>query len=126
MNNASLPVMLMLGLAVAGCANTGAKYQPINDGPKAAGYAADLSDCQALATERSYTNGDMKTDAVIGAGIGAIAGLADDDVSDTEGLIAGAIVGAVAGGGVGMVETREQRRKIVIECMQGRGHPVVG
>ena len=111
MNNVSLPVMLMLGLAVAGCANTGAKYQPINDGPKAAGYAADLSDCQALATERSYTNGDMKTDAVIGAGIG---------------LIAGAIVGAVTGGGVGMVETREQRRKIVIECMQGRGHPVVG
>ena len=126
MKNVFLPVMLVLGLAVAGCANTGAKYEPISDGPKAAGYAGDLSDCQNLATERSYVNGDMKTDAVIGAGIGAIAGLADDDVSDTEGLIAGAIVGAVAGGAATMPETQEQRRQIVIECMQGRGHPVVG
>lgn len=126
MKNVFLPVMLVLGLAVAGCANTGAKYEPINDGPKAAGYAGDLSECQALATERSYVNGDMKTDAVIGAGIGAIAGLADDDVSDTEGIIAGAIVGAVAGGAANMPETQEQRRQIVIECMQGRGHPVVG
>lgn len=113
-------------LAITGCANTGATYDPIADGPVSVSYAADLESCQQLATERRYINDDAKTNAVIGAGLGALAGIADDDVSDTEGAIAGAVVGALAGGGVGIVETREQRRQIVIECMKGRGHRVVG
>lgn len=116
----------MGGLAVTGCANSGAKYEPIADGPVNVAYSADLQACQTLATERGYINDDTKTDAVIGAGIGVLAGIADDDVSDTEGAIAGAVVGAIAGGGAGMLETREQRRQIVIDCMKGRGHRVVG
>lgn len=114
------------GLALVGCANTGAKYEPIADGPVSVIYAADLENCQQLATDRGYINADTKTNAMIGAGLGALAGIADDDVNDTEGAIAGAVVGAIAGGGAGMVETREQRRQIVIDCMKGRGHPVVG
>ncbi len=114
------------GLALSGCANTGAKYEPIADGPVSVTYAADLENCQQLATDRGYINADTKTNAMIGAGLGALAGIADDDVNDTEGAIAGAVVGAIAGGGAGMVETREQRRQIVIDCMKGRGHPVVG
>ena len=114
------------GLALAGCANTGAKYEPIADGPVSVTYAADLESCQQLATERGYINDDTKTNAAIGAGLGVLAGIADDDVSDTEGAIAGAVVGAIAGGGAGMLETREHRRQVVIDCMKGRGHPVVG
>ena len=117
---------LALGSILVGCANSGAKYDPVADGPVSAAYEADLASCQSLATDRGYMNDDTKTDAAIGAGIGALAGLADDDVSDAEGAIAGAVVGAIAGGGAAMLETREQRRRIVIECMQGRGHPVVG
>ncbi len=117
---------LALSLLQAGCANTGARYQPLADGPVSAAYESDLASCQTLATGRNYMNADTKTDAAIGAGIGAIAGIADDDISDTEGLIAGMIVGALAGGGSAMIETREQRRQIVIQCMQGRGHSVVG
>ncbi|MGV6820988.1 MAG: glycine zipper family protein [Parvularcula sp.] len=113
-------------LALAGCSNTGATYTPITDGPVSPQFQADLSACQRLATERGYLNDDTKSQALIGAGIGALAGLADDDVSDTEGAVAGAVVGALAGGGAGMVETRGQRRQIVIECMKGRGHRVVG
>ena len=56
----------------------------------------------------------------------ALAGLADTDVSDTEGAIAGAVVGAIAGGGARMNKTRDERRQIVVRCMQGRGHSVVG
>lgn len=126
MKNIILLTSIIGGLALAGCANTGAKYEPIADGPVSVTYAADLESCQQLATDRGYINADTKTNAMIGAGLGALAGIADDDVNDTEGAIAGAVVGAIAGGGAGMVETREQRRQIVIDCMKGRGHPVVG
>lgn len=121
-----LTVSAIAVLAVTGCANSGAKYAPIADGPVSPVYAADQEGCQQLATKRSYVNDDTKTDAVIGAGLGAVAGLADDDVNDTEGAIAGAVLGAIAGGGSAMLETRAQRRQIVIDCMKGRGHPVVG
>jgi outer membrane lipoprotein SlyB len=116
----------LAGLFLAGCANTGATYDPIADGAVRAAYADDLESCQKLATMRGYANDDTKTSAVIGAGLGALAGIADDDINDTEGAIAGAVVGAVVGGGAGMLETRGQRRQVVIDCMKGRGHPVVG
>lgn len=119
-------LMILTALAIAACANSGARYEPVADGPVGSTYASDLEACQSVATGRGYLNADTRTNAAIGAGLGALAGLADEDVTDTEGVIAGAVVGALAGGGAGMVETREQRRRIVIDCMQGRGHPVVG
>ncbi|MCP5145564.1 MAG: glycine zipper family protein [Gammaproteobacteria bacterium] len=109
-----------------GCANTGAHYQPIVDGPLSNRYGSDLIACQQLATARSYANDDTKSNAAIGAGLGALAGLADDSVGTAEGLLAGAVVGALAGSGASMLETREQRRQVVITCMRGRGHNVVG
>ncbi len=117
---------LLASLAVTACANTGAAYEPIVDGPVSESYAADLASCQQLATEHAYLNANTRTDALIGAGIGAIAGVADDEVSDTEGAVAGAVVGAIAGAGAGAAEVHEERRQIVIECLQGRGHRVVG
>jgi len=121
-----LPSILVCGLAITGCANSGATYKPVNDGQRSAAYSSDLQACQQLAAERGYLNDDVKTDALIGAGIGALAGLADTDVNDTEGAIAGAVVGAIAGGGARMNKTRDERRQIVVRCMQGRGHSVVG
>lgn len=117
---------ILCGILMSACANTGAGYHPITDGPLNASFHSDLNSCQQLATKRQYINGDTKTKAVIGAGLGMLAGLADDDVSDSEGAIAGAIVGALAGGGSEMLNTSEQRRQIVISCMKGRGHPVIG
>lgn len=121
-----LAALIASGLFVTACASSGASYEPVADGPTDAAYAADLEACQAVATERGYINGDTRNNAMIGAGLGALAGVADDDVSDTEGAIAGAIVGAVAGAGATMIETRDERRGIVVDCMKGRGHPVVG
>lgn len=121
-----LASLLAASVLVSACANSGASYKPVADGPTRVAYNSDLEACQAVATERSYVNGDTRNNAMIGAGLGALAGIADDEVNDTEGAIAGAIVGAVAGAGVTMVETRGERRNIVVECMKGRGHPVVG
>ncbi len=126
MKNLILPVVLMSGLVMTGCTNTGAKYEPINDGQLSVAYTSDLSDCQKLATSRGYINDDTKTNAMIGAGLGALAGIADDDVNDTEGALTGAVVGAIAGAGATMIETRSERSDIVVKCMQARGHSVVG
>lgn len=111
---------------LAGCVNTGADYAPIPDGPQNAAYASDLESCRLVATRREYLNGDTRTDALIGAGIGALAGLADDSASDAQGAAVGAIVGGLVGGGAGVRKTLDQRREIVVECMKGRGHSVVG
>jgi hypothetical protein len=80
-------------LALGACAGGGADYAPVVDGPRSEAYQADLQACQALARERALMNAETRTDMAIGAGIGALAGLADDDVTDTEGALAGALVG---------------------------------
>lgn len=122
----TLTSALSATLLISACANTGAGYQPITDGSVNANYQKDLAQCQELATQRSYLNDDTQSDALIGAGLGALAGLADDDTSDAEGAIAGAVVGGMAGGGASMLKTRDQRRDIVIRCLKGRGHNAVG
>lgn len=119
-----LPAVAALPLLIGACANTGANYSPVVDGPKSSGYQADLNACQALA--RHQFRGEPAGAAFLGGGIGALAGLADEDLSDTEGAIGGALVGAAAGGVAGAVSTAEKRKAIVIACMRGRGHRVVG
>jgi hypothetical protein len=40
--------------------------------------------------------------------------------------VGGAIVGALAGGAAGMQEANKKREAILISCLRGRGHKVVG
>lgn len=126
MKQSVLMTVIASGLMVTACAGGGADYAPIVDGPRSAAYQADLLACQSLARERAYMNSETRTDMAVGAGIGALAGLADDDVTDTEGAIAGALVGAAAGALSGSLETRDERRQMVIECLRMRGHRAVG
>jgi hypothetical protein len=51
-----------------------ADYAPIVGGPKDITYTQDLAECRTLAKQRSYTNGDVKSDALLGAGIRAVPG----------------------------------------------------
>jgi len=113
-------------LTITACASGGAAYRPVVDGPMDSVYMADLSDCRSVAESREYVNSDTKTGAAIGAGIGGLIGLADADDANVEDFIGGAIVGAIFGGGETALETREQRKSIVVNCMAGRGHRVVG
>ena len=117
------PLILLSAAFLAACGSTAGNYRPIVDGPKDAQYETDLASCKSLAEERSYTNDDVKSDALIGAAIGAVVGAIDDG---SEGAIGGAIVGGVIGGGERAWETRDERKGIVIECMKLRGHQVVG
>ncbi|MCV6589535.1 MAG: hypothetical protein OIF57_10960 [Marinobacterium sp.] len=114
---------LTLTALLTGCGSTAAQYQPIVDGPKDALYNSDLAACSELAEQREYLNDDVKSEALLGAGIGALAGLADDGGS---GAVAGALVGSAAAAGGRAWETRDERKAIVVACMRGRGHKVVG
>jgi len=110
-----------LGMLTTACAtNSGANYTPIVDGPYAPNFGPDLTACQALSKEQSLINGDTQNDMLIGAVLGGLLGSADGDA------VEGALVGAAAGGGSGAYESHKQRKDVVINCMRGRGHRIVG
>ncbi len=116
-----LPVLT--AVLISGCGYSAAKYRPIVDGSENSAYEADLAACQQLATQRSYVNDDVKTNALLGVAAGALLGGLSEGV---EGAIGGAALGGTLGGAGRAWETREERKHIVIECMRQRGHRVVG
>lgn len=120
-----LALLLPLPLLTA-CAHGGAAYRPIVDGPVDATYVADLGACRNVAETRNYLNSDTQTNAAIGAGIGGLIGLVDNDGDDLGGFIGGALIGGLLGTAEGAFTTREERKDIVMNCMAGRGHRVVG
>lgn len=114
-----------LTLAAAGmvlltaCSQSGANYMPILDGPPTPAYDADLAACQELA--RAQFDQETLGAAVLGAGVGAALGEADGGDA-----LGGAVAGALAGGIASTADVSERREAIVIECLRGRGHRVVG
>ena len=104
---------------VAACADSGANYQPILDGTPTPAYAADLAECQVLA--RDQFNQETLGATVLGAGVGAALGEADSGEA-----LGGAIAGALTGGIASAVDVSERREAIVVACLRGRGHRVVG
>jgi uncharacterized protein YcfJ len=106
---------------VAACADSGANYQPILDGTPTAAYQADLTACQALARNQNQFDQETMAATVLGAGVGAALGEADGGDA-----LGGAVAGALAGGVSSAVDVSERRESIVIECLRGRGHRVVG
>lgn len=107
---------------VTACADSGANYEPILDGAPTQAYQADLDACQTLARNQSQFDQETVAATVLGAGVGAAISAVDDDVDALEGAVAGALVGGVSSA----VDTGERREAIVIECLRGRGHRVVG
>jgi uncharacterized protein YcfJ len=115
-------IVLPAVLAVAACAESGANYQPILDGQPTVAFQSDLTDCQSLARNQNQFDQETLGAAVLGAGAGAVLGEVDKDGD----ALGGAIFGALAGGAAGAVDASERREAIVVECLRGRGHRVVG
>jgi len=90
-------------------------------GPDGRMRGADLVACQALARNQTQFDEDTIAATVLGAGVGAALGEVDSGDA-----LEGAIAGALAGGVSGAVGASERREVIVIECLRGRGHRVVG
>jgi uncharacterized protein YcfJ len=104
------------------CADSGANYRPILDGTPSAAFQSDLTACQTLARDQRQFDQETAGAAVMGAGAGALFGELDDDGD----ALGGAVAGALAGGIAGAMNASERREAIVVECLRGRGHRVVG
>lgn len=103
------------------CAELGSSYQPILDGQPNHAYQADLQSCQDLARSQPYS-ADMVGAMIAGGAVGGLVGDHETSVTAAEGAGAGALFGLVGA----MFEQIDARKSIVIECMKGRGHLVVG
>lgn len=115
-------IILPLIATLAACSGLGTNATLVVDGPKSATFDADLSACRGLARGQGQIDAETGAAMVLGAGIGALAGWADDSTTAGEGAVGGALGGAVMATASGA----EQRRAIVMNCMIGRGHNVVG
>ncbi|WP_425037861.1 glycine zipper family protein [Primorskyibacter sp. S187A] len=103
------------------CADGGAHHHPILDGTPTPAYEADLAACQALARDQSQLDHETMGATLLGAGAGAALGEAERGDA-----LGGAVAGALAGGLASTGDVRERRSSIVVECLRGRGHRVVG
>ncbi|THH38105.1 glycine zipper family protein [Aliishimia ponticola] len=111
-----------VAVMLSACADSGAEYTPILDGQPTAAFHSDLSACQSLARNQTQLDQETVAAAALGAGAGGVLGALDDE-GDAAG---GAVVGAIAGGVSGAVNASERREEMVIACLRGRGHKVVG
>ncbi|WP_155147350.1 MULTISPECIES: glycine zipper family protein [Alphaproteobacteria] len=115
-----LPVLMLAGA----CANTGANYQPVIDGPVGPNYSNDLAQCQQLAASQAAVDGSTAGNAAIGAAGAAATTAIIQDSSDNLGRAAAA--GALLGAGADVYAKNQNREVIVRNCMRGRGYNVVG
>jgi len=109
---------------LAACANSGANYSPVIDGPVNPNYNADLSQCQSLAASQPQVDGSTAGAAATGAGVAAAGSVIYNDNSSRLGEAAA--VGALAGITSNAVKKNANRESIVRNCMRGRGYNVVG
>ena len=108
-------------LLLSACSNTGSDHRPIVDGGDLSNYDNDLHACKLVAEQREYINADTRTDMAIGAGAGALSGIGESG----EEVIVGALLGAAIGAAGGSYKAKDERKFIVINCMQNRGYNVV-
>ena len=110
-----------LGLTLAACSNT--PIQPILDGPPNAQFQSDLAACRQVSLQREASNSGAIGGAILGGLVGGLEADAGDELGD-------AAIGAAIGGAFGSAEERAQtqddRDAIVLNCLRGRGHKVVG
>ncbi len=114
-------VLIACGLGGCTSMNSGANYRPIVDGGDLTNYDQDVAQCQELAKQREYLNDDSKGDFLLGALLGALAG-SDGDRGD---IIGGMIVGGAVGAGSSAYDARDERKNIVIKCMENRGYNTI-
>lgn len=119
---ATLPALCLC--LVAACANSGANYRPVIDGPVGPNYDADLADCQSLAAQQGAfdqnTGAAAATGAVVAGGTAAIFNNRGNNVRDA------ALAGAATGVAAGALQQQNNKAAIVRNCMRSRGYNVVG
>lgn len=119
MRSAALCAACLVSLTA--CAEMGTSYQPILDGQPDQTYQSDLQSCQNLARHQSFREDEIGA-TIIGGVFGGLIGDHESGITGAEGAAAGALFGFIGALFDGVTE----RKSIVIACMKGRGHRVVG
>lgn len=121
----------MMGIAaisLAACASE--TYDPVIDTGRVdqAQYQRDLYECRQYADQVSPT-GEAAENALIGAGAGALLGVVTGalvgGVGIGEGAAIGGALGGLGGAGHGALQGTEQQKRIIADCMAGRGYNVL-
>lgn len=121
MRHSSAVLALLIAATLTACATAPGAYQPIVDRPGPS-YASDLADCRALAEQAhpaQTATGGAVAGAVLGGALGAIIG-------GRGGALLGAKVGGVEGLAGGAAHGIIMQRTVVMSCLIGRGHRVIG
>lgn len=106
---------------LSACADS--EYVPVVDGPRAAHFNPDLTACRHVARQARIDQTDIAAGAVVG---GLLAGATASDGARLEDAVGGAIIGGLIGAAESASETGARRDAVVLGCMKGRGHRVVG
>ena len=115
-----LPALLLVTL-IGASACAGRRSEVVIDpaGVDMARYQRDLRECEEISQQvRGKAAGGAVGGAVVGGAIGGIVG-----GSDSAGKGAG--VGAVAGAARGAAATRQERQRVVKNCLRNRGYSVL-
>lgn len=115
---------LPLIFTIAACANSGANYTPVIDGPVGPNYGNDLAQCQALAASQSTFDNNAGASAATGAGVAAATTAVFNNTGNN--VRDAAILGAAAGLTSSAIQGNANKESIVANCMRGRGYNVVG
>lgn len=117
---------LPLVVLVTACANSGANYVPIIDGPLGADYPNDLAQCQALAASPPAVDGSTAGAVATGAGVAAASSAIYNGTGSGSNVGEAAAVGALVGLTGNAINKNQHREAIVRNCMSGRGYKVIG
>ncbi|MCP4822379.1 MAG: glycine zipper 2TM domain-containing protein [Shimia sp.] len=121
-------LIISLSLALSAAVSLGACSAPVDrplavDGTRNAHFDDDLRACHTLAT--NYKDGSGRQEAAVGAVLGGVVGATEAD-NDLEGALVGAAIGGLLGSAEASSKMQDTRRDVLVNCMQNRGHSVVG
>jgi hypothetical protein len=115
----------LLAAVTVGCAS---RYEPIVDSRDLdqVQYQTDLTDCREYA-DRVDVGSGAAGGGLIGAGVGAAIGAAVGAITGSPGR--GAAIGAAGGGTSGAasggLSSAEKKRRVIRNCLSGRGYRVL-
>lgn len=102
-------------------------YQP-QQSRSSGNYYQDLAECRRLAEQSNGAVGEGAKQALVGAAVGAALGAATGGiakgVSAGQGAAIGAAGGGILGGAHGVYSGYDGQKRIVDNCMRGRGYSV--
>jgi len=116
-------IIIIIAIALTGCAsNRGSSYSPLVDRP-GPNYGNDLIDCQNHAARLASAGESSIAGAAVGAGLLMLLNAAAGGRGQDNRVFAAA--GAFSGGLGSAGDAETSQRRVIANCLRGRGHNVL-